>query len=323
MTAPSAVVDARDQPVLDVRDAHKSFGSRQALRGISVSLRQGEILALLGPNGAGKTTLVRSICGRLELDSGSVRVLGHEPRTSPEARRRLGLVPQEIALYPDLTVRENLEILGRLAGVTRDAIGDAADRALDWTGLGERSGNRSGELSGGMRRRLNLAAGTLHEPALLLLDEPTVGVDPRAREDIHDLLRQLRERGMAILLTTHDLDQASELADRIAIQTEGVLRAEGSLDELVRASFGDAREVRVTLAATPDDSGSSLLGDAGLEPVSEDRRAWSGPLLGGLESLAEIGTRLAAAGLATEELRVREPGLRGVFFKLTGRELDG
>ncbi len=308
-------------PVLEVLDARKSYGEREALKGVSLTIGRGEILALLGPNGAGKTTLVRAICGRLALASGSVRVSGADPRASLEARRRLGLVPQEIALYPELTARENLEIFGRLAGVERRALGAKVDEALEWTALEDRAHERIDRLSGGMKRRLNLAAGALHDPELLLLDEPTVGVDPGARELIHDLLERLCRRGLAILITTHDLDQAAELADRIAILSDGRKCAEGSLQELVAASFGGHREVWLTLTNPPTASGRELLTGAGLTAASDEPLSWSGPLAGGLESLAELGSRLAAAGLPVAELRVREPGLRGVFFHFTGREL--
>ncbi len=310
-----------DPAVLEVLDARKSYAGRAALRGVDLTLRRGEIVALLGPNGAGKTTLVRAICGRLALDAGSVRVGGDDPRRSAAARRRLGLVPQEIALYPELTARENLEVLGRLAGVARGELAARVEAALEWTALADRAAERVDRLSGGMKRRLNLAAGTLHRPELLLLDEPTVGVDPGARELIHALLGRLRASGLAVLLTTHDLDQATELADRIAILSDGEKRAEGSLEELLEASFGDAREVSVTLVAPPGEDGLRALRAAGLEAGAGEPRRWSGALVGGLDALASLGAGLAAAGLEVEELRVREPGLRGVFFRLTGKEL--
>ena len=311
-----------DPAVLEVVDAHKSLGGRAVLRGVGLRAARGEILALLGPNGAGKTTLIRTICGRLELDAGRVRVGGLDPRESVHARRRLGLVPQEIALYPELTARENLEILGRLAGVERAALAARVDEALAWTALTDRAGERVDRLSGGMKRRLNLAAGTLHGPDLLLLDEPTVGVDPGAREVIHEALEALRERGLAILLTTHDLDQAAELADRIVILSAGRTRAEGSLEELLEASFGGAREVSVTLGREPTTAQRDLLDGLGLSADRQRPRNWYGPLAGGLDALAGFGARLTDGGLQVEELSVREPGLRGVFFRVTGEELE-
>jgi ABC-2 type transport system ATP-binding protein len=172
-----------------------------------------------------------------------------------------------------------------------------------------------------MQRRLNIAAGLLHHPAVLLLDEPTVGVDPNAREHIYELLRALRSEGLAILIATHDLEQAETLADRIAILDQGRIRAEGTPASLVKEVLGDARELAVTLSADPDADGREQLAREGLAPVRGDR-AWAGRLAGGLSDLSAISGRLAAAGLAVSEMRVREPGLRGVFFRLTGENLD-
>jgi ABC-2 type transport system ATP-binding protein len=310
------------EPLLAIRAASKRLGSRKVLRGVARSVGAGEIYGLLGPNGAGKTTLVRAISGRFRLDEGEVRVEGRDPCLDRDARRALGLVPQEIALYPDLSVGQNLSVLGRLAGIGRRELRAAVHEALRWTGLAERARDRVGLLSGGMQRRLNLAAGTLHAPRLLLLDEPTVGVDPSARERIHAMLHDLRARGVAVLLTTHDLDQAELLADRVGFLADGRLLAEGSPDELVRKCFGDAKELTVKLATTVDDSGREALERIGLAPSRADEGMWSGRLEGGVEALSQIDRQLKRAGLEAAELRLREPGLRGVFFHVAGREID-
>jgi ABC-2 type transport system ATP-binding protein len=307
-------------PALLVEDAHRRFGSRKALDGASLALAPGEIYALLGPNGAGKTSLVRAIYGRVRLDSGRVATPAGDPRREPRARARLGLVPQELALYPDLTPRENLATFGRLAGLPRDRVSAAVAAALAWTGLDDRAGSRTGQLSGGQKRRLNLAAGTLHGPDVLLLDEPTVGIDPEAREGIHRLLRELRARGTAILLTTHDLDQAAELADRVGILVDGRVRAEGTPRALVEQAFGAGRELLITLAAPADEAARARLAAEGLAQAA-DAMSFSGPLEGGLPALAALGQRLAAAGVPVAEVRLREPGLRGVFFRVAGREM--
>lgn len=308
------------EALLDIADAARAFGTRRALDGLSLSLHAGEIYVLLGLNGAGKTTLIRAISGRLRLDAGTIRVLGRDPREAA-ARRHLGLVPQQIALYPDLTLRENLEVLGRLAGVPASEIQARVDDALHATLLASRAQSLARELSGGMQRRANLAAGTLHAPRLLLLDEPTVGIDPPSRERIHGMLHDLRARGTAILLTTHDLDQAADLADRVGILVDGRIRAEGTASGLVRDVLGGERELRVTLAADPVDTARAALAREGLAP-SADARAWSGPLAGGLEALAAVGHRLAHAQVGVAEMRLREPDLRSVFFRVAGRELD-
>ena len=308
-------------PVLEVTDARIRYLEREALRGVSLELHEGEIVGLLGPNGAGKTTLVRAICGRLPLSSGTIRVAGKDPLHSDDTRRHIGFVPQAIALFPELTARENLEVLGRLAGLDRARLRPAVEEALDWAQLQDRADERSDRLSGGMQRRLNLVAATLHRPRLLLLDEPTVGVDPAARQVIHDLLESLRDRGVAILLTTHDLQQAADLSDRIAILSAGEIRGLGTLDELLHGTFGDRRELSVRLGESPPPDEPALAA-LGLETASDDRRLWTGALRGGLDSLPRTGAALEAAGLPVEEIRIREPDLRGVFFRLTGEEID-
>lgn len=313
--------EAGAEPLLEVSAAARRFGEREALRGVDLIIRAGEMHALIGPNGAGKTTLVRAISGRLVLDSGSVRVGGRDPLRDAGARAMIGLVPQSIALYPHLTARENLEVLGRLCGVSGQALTRAVDEALRWTGLEDRAGERTATLSGGMRRRLNIAAGTLHGPRLLILDEPTVGVDPVARERIHALLRELRGNGLAVLMTTHDLGQVAELADRVAVILHGQIRAEGSPEALIGEAFGGAKELIVTLGAAPDADGRTVLAREQLRAASGER-TWEGLLNGGLEHLPGIEARLLEAGLDVDEIRVREPGLEGAFFRLTGESID-
>lgn len=309
------------ETILDVRDAQRRFGDRVALDGANLSLRPGQTHALLGPNGAGKTSLLQAISGRLALDSGSIVLDGGDPRSSPDARRSLGVVPQAIALYPHLTGRENLEVFGRLSGLAGPALTQAVGQALARIGLTERSDSRTSTLSGGMQRRLNIAAGILHRPKVLLLDEPTVGVDPQARLQIHQLLADLRDGGVAILITTHDLEQAETIADRVAILMDGRICADGTPEALVREYFGDAKQLTVTLSDEPSERGRALLEAEGLESV-RGRRGWTGRLRGGLEHLSDLGERMSAAELAVAEVRIREPGLQGVYFRLTGEDLD-
>src|SRR5262245_29635919 len=188
--------------LLTVIDARKSFGSVAALQGVSLDLEPGELLGLLGPNGAGKTTLVRAIAGRVRLDSGALELLGR-PLVPGRPRPELGVVPQEIAVYPSLTARENLEAFGRLQGLSGDKLAARVAWALAWTGLAGREREAVKVFSGGMRRRLNIACGALHEPRVLLLDEPTVGVDPQSRERIYEMLSALRPSGTSLLIPTH------------------------------------------------------------------------------------------------------------------------
>jgi len=306
--------------VLEVAHARKQFAQRSALNGVDLTLRSGELYVLLGANGAGKTTLLRAICGRVSLDAGSVRVEGLNPRRDRSARGLLGVVPQRIALYPHLTARENLTAFGRLAGIRGDTLQAAVESGLSAIGLSERADDLSETLSGGMQRRLNIAAGALHQPRLLLLDEPTVGVDPGARENIHEMLATLRQRGVTVLMTTHDLEQAEALADRVGFLVDGRIELEGTPSDLVKARFGNARQLIVSLHYPADDAAGKFLESEGMQALS-DGLTWIGTVDGGLSDLARVAARLSAEGVSVDELRIREPGLRGVYFQLTGRDL--
>jgi ABC-2 type transport system ATP-binding protein len=230
--------------VVDVSSLVKRFGDRAALDGATLQLRESEILGLLGPNGAGKSTLVRTIMGRVVPDGGEVRILGQlAPAGDPEPRAKVGFVPQDIALYPLLTVRENLLVFGRYHGLSGDALDEAIDAALEWAALADRENDRTKNLSGGMKRRLNMAAGVLHKPRILLLDEPTVGVDPQSRERIYAMIAALRGEGVSMIYTTHYMEEAERLCDRVAIIDHGKIIASGTKDELVRATVGEKHEV--------------------------------------------------------------------------------
>jgi ABC-2 type transport system ATP-binding protein len=263
---------------------------------------------------------MRAIAGRLRLDSGSVRVLGLDPHSSDAARAVLGIVPQSLALYPQLTVRQNLDVFARLTGLQGAAVTAAIDEALTRAALSDRADERLTTLSGGMQRRLNIVAGTLHHPKLLLLDEPTVGVDIQMRESIHDLLRALRAAGMAIVFSTHDFDQAAAVADRAAFMVEGRLLLAGPVPELIRTAFGDAKEIVVLLNQTPAPQAAKILGDWNLTG-SDDQHEWHGPLDGDYAALARLETQLQQAGAHVAEIRVREPGLGGVFMRLMDRKM--
>jgi len=306
--------------IVEIANASRAFADRPALHDVSLQIAAGEIVALLGPNGAGKTTLMRAIAGRLRLDSGSVRLLGLDPYISAVARAALGIVPQNIALYPQLTVRQNLDVFARLAGLRKHEIAASIDTALTRAALTDRADDRLTTLSGGMQRRLNIVAGTLHKPQLLLLDEPTVGVDIHMREAIHALLRELRDAGMGILFSTHDFDQAAEVADRAAFMRAGRLLLAGPVQELIKAAFGEAKEIVVLLDKTPGVQAQEILVNWGFTH-SEDRQEWHGPLQGDYSTLAQLETQLQQATAHVAEIRVREPGLGGVFMRLMDRKL--
>jgi ABC-2 type transport system ATP-binding protein len=309
------------ESVLEVSGARRGFAERKALQDVSVTVAPGEILALLGPNGAGKTTLMRAAAGRLRLEAGTVRVVGRDPAADPVARRALGIVPQTIALYPHLTARENLDVFARLMGIKGKALKQAVSDGLHRAGLTDRGHDSLVDLSGGMQRRLNIVAGTLHQPQLLLLDEPTVGVDLTAREGIHALLHDLRDGGMGMLLTTHDFEQAASIADRVAFMLDGRILVEGSVTELVDKVFAGAKELVVSLDRPADLNGAAILQSFSLRPT-RDKRLWSGPLVGGYEELPKIEQQLEQSGLHVAEIRLRDPGLNGVFLHLAGQEVS-
>jgi len=309
-------------PALRVRDAARSFGSTRALDAASFQLRPRELLALLGPNGAGKTTLVRAIAGRVRLDRGAIELFGAplevSGRSRPAAsdpRATLGVVPQELALYPLLTARENLEAFGKLQGVTAADLRARVDCALEWTGLAERAKDLVKTFSGGMKRRLNIACGVLHRPRVVLLDEPTVGVDPQSRARIQDMLDALRAEGASLLLTTHQLDEAEAACDRVVILDHGRVIADGTVPELVERTLGKRRTVAFALAAPLASP------PAGFYEVADDPRRFRAEVADLAPELPALLARLAAAGARVDDLEVERRGLHEVFLQLTGKEL--
>ncbi|WP_198953701.1 ABC transporter ATP-binding protein [Rhodopirellula sp. MGV] len=231
---------------LEVVGLCKCFGKTEALRGASFELRQGERLALLGPNGAGKSTMIRTLAARSVPDKGEVRVFG-EPGRSAVARQLIGWIPQDLAIYGDLTARENMMAFAKFHGVPRRELKQRVQWALQWTGLHDRANHLVRTFSGGMKRRVNLACGVLHQPKILLLDEPTVGVDPQSRQRIFEMLDELSAAGTSLLLTTHHLDEAQDRSDRLLIMDAGRIIADGTIDELVDQTVGRSRLVRLRL----------------------------------------------------------------------------
>ena len=302
---------------LEVKEVAKAFGSRRALAGLTFSIAPGEIFGLLGPNGAGKTTLVRGIAGRIVPDAGTLSVFGHSP-PEREARALRGWVPQEIALYPLLSPRENLSSFGRYQGLSGEKLESAVGANLEWIGLADRADERTERLSGGMKRRLNIAAGTIHEPRLLLLDEPTVGVDPQSRERIYAMIGELKSRGVSLLYTTHYMEEAERLCDRIAIIDNGRIIAEGTKDELVRRTLGAAQTVVID-AEEP-------VPDRIREPLKRFGATVDGMRVQASVEDAAARIRELLQVFHDNRVRIRDMTLKSatleeVFLHLTGREL--
>ena len=295
------------KPMLSIRDAKKSYGKVPALRGIDLDLFAGELLGFLGPNGAGKTTLIRCLSGRSRLDEGSIQF-------GSSAAHGWGVVPQSLAIYEDLTAEQNLKVFAKLNGVPRVQLRARVAEALDWANLTDRRHQLAGTFSGGMMRRLNIACSILHRPKIVLLDEPTVGVDPQSRERIYDMLDELRASGTAILLTTHQLDEAQFRCDRIAIVDQGKVVSVGTFDELVRMTVGSDQWLRVHFRHRPqsvpvklhlDEQGK--IGTCQLENVATE--------------LPQVMQGLQYDTESVDHVVLQRPTLQDVFLHLTGKEL--
>ncbi|MFO7653711.1 MAG: ABC transporter ATP-binding protein [Candidatus Krumholzibacteriia bacterium] len=307
--------------MVEVEALRKTFGTLVAVDGISLRARAGAIFGLLGPNGAGKSTTIGCISGLLTPSEGQVRVNGHDvQRDGRAARAQLGVVPQELALYEDLSARENLDFWGGAYGLSGAALGRRAEAVLELVGLTERAREPVKNYSGGMKRRLNFACGIVHEPSVLLLDEPTVGVDPQSRVKLLDLVRTQASAGVCILYTTHYMEEAESLCDDLAIVDHGRIVAAGTIEEL-RSVIGerdllrlsgrfDAAAARERLRPLPD-----------LEVVQADAEALTLALLRASQRLPDIFAALGGASAEIRETTLTRPNLESLFIKLTGKEL--
>ncbi len=301
--------------LLELRDAAFGYQGRPAVDGVDLRLDGGQTLALLGPNGAGKTSLMRLAAGRLRPWRGSVRVLGGDPARDSATRRRIGFVPQEIALYPRLTVAENLDVFARLAGLGRAARRTAVATVLDRAAIAEVADRPVGALSGGYQRRVNLAASLVGGPDLILLDEPTQGVDLAARAAIHAVLAALRAQGAAILVSTHDFGEAERLADRVAFLSAGRLAREGRLADLLRPLAVAAPECEAVLDAHPEPQAEVALRCAGFTPSGPGAATSWRAVRGRAEGAdgAALLSALREAGVPVAEIRIRRPGLESLY----------
>ncbi len=297
-----------DSLAIDLQDVHKSFGPIHAVNGLNLDVPEGICLGLLGPNGAGKSTTMRILTGQTVADSGKIDVLGFElPRESKQARARMGVVPQLDNLDVDVTVEQNLAVFARLYRVPD--VPAAVDRALGIARLEDRRKDAVSELSGGMRRRLLLARGLVHDPRLVLLDEPTVGLDPQIRTQLWTLIDGLRSAGSTILMSTHYIEEAERLADEVAVMTAGAVIARGKPNELIREHAG-ARTVEIYGPPHELDDHREKFGLAGV-----DVRA-AGP------AIAVLRAEDAPRELIPDHAVDRAASLEDVFVKLTGEEAE-
>lgn len=308
-------------PTIQVEDLHKSFGDNFAVQGVSFTVYGGEIFSLLGPNGAGKTTTISILATLLRPDSGSASIDGHSVLSdSHAARKALGVVPQDIALYGDLTARENLLFWGKMYGLHGARLHSRVEQALDLIGLRERANERIDQYSGGMKRRVNLAAALLHNPEVIIMDEPTVGIDPQSRRSILDGVVDLKRQGKTVLYTTHYMEEAQELSDRIAIMDHGKLIEQGTHAELVRI-VGEKDRIRFTIAGEPaglierwqrlEGIDRASAQDGGITVVTHD----------GHRTLPRLFEAAGDAAAQITSVDIQQPDLEAVFLHLTGRAL--
>jgi ABC-2 type transport system ATP-binding protein len=310
-------------PILTTHDLKKSFGEKVAVKGISFDVQRGEIFSLLGPNGAGKTTTISMVCCLLKPTDGSAVVDGHTiPGEEMAVKKVIGVVPQEIALYDELTAAQNLSFWGQMHGMGGKPLKKRIDEVLDQTGLRERAGDRVKTFSGGMKRRLNIGVGLLHEPKLLFMDEPTVGIDPQSRRQILESVKQLKDEGMTVVYTTHYMEEAEELSNRVGIIDRGELIAIGTQAELteivgeqetLRLSVDEGYDPEAVLAHFQDVPGV-------LHTVTVD-----GQIVLNVNDASETLPAVVTAGnnadIRIRSVDIEEPNLEAVFLHLTGRAL--
>jgi len=306
---------------IEVRDLTKAFREVVAIGGISFEVRRGEVFSLLGPNGAGKSTAISIISGLLMPDSGDALVMGHSIlKESMAARRCLGVVPQEVALYNDMSARENLVFWGRMYGLSGKDLERRVDEMLKAIGLVDRQKGRVGTYSGGMKRRVNIAAALLHTPQVVIMDEPTAGIDPQSRRHILDYVKELNRQGMSVLYTTHYMEEAEELSNRIAIMDKGKVIACGTRDELVRL-VGEQTRVDLVVTGEPDKAAEAWHTVAGVASATVEQGRVAVLASDSNAVVPRLFERAAQLGFRIGSVEIQEPNLETVFLSLTGRAL--
>ena len=303
-------------PVVRAEDLVKVYGDLRAVDGISFEIPRGESFGLLGPNGAGKSTTMRMLGGTLDRTSGTLSVAGHDPQTDgPLVRAHLGVVPQQDNLDDELSVRDNLVIYGRYFGLPRSYLNDKVDELLEFAQLTEKARAKVDDLSGGMKRRLTIARALINEPRLLLLDEPTTGLDPQARHTLWDKLFRLKEVGVTLIVTTHFMDEAEQLCDRLIVVDHGAIKAEGSPRELIRG-YSTREVVELRFGADRNAEMAPLL-----EPLAQRMEVLPDRLLLYADDGETLLEQVSSLDLKPITSLVRRSSLEDVFLRLTGRSL--
>ena len=306
---------------IEVYQLKKSFGDLQAVQGASFSAQAGEVLSLLGPNGAGKSTTISMLSGLLAPTSGEACIMGHSVTKEPEAAKRsLGVVPQDIALYPDLSARENLVFWGKMYGLRGAELKSRVDEVLDVIGLADRQKDHVGKFSGGMKRRVNIGAALLHKPAVVIMDEPTVGIDPQSRRHILDNVKELNQKGMTVLYTTHYMEEAAELSHHIAIMDKGKVIAHGTHDELIRL-VGEETRIDLTLNTEAENVLGAWRATEGVSRIDATDGKVSALVDDSNRVLPRLFDAASKAGVRITSVDIQEPNLETVFLHLTGRAL--
>jgi ABC-2 type transport system ATP-binding protein len=319
MTSNKPIMPLSAEPALQVQGLRKAYGSRTAVESVSFQVMPGQVLGLLGPNGAGKSTTVGMICGLTTPDAGEIRLRGGLSLASDEAayKHRLGLVPQDLALYEELPAHVNVELFGSLYGLSGARLRERTASVLALVGLADRAGDKPATFSGGMKRRLHIACALVHDPEVILLDEPTAGVDPQSRNAIFDNLEHLKAAGKALIYTTHYMEEAERLADHVVIVDHGRVVASGTQAELYAAHAGEP-QLTVQFNAVPDAAALQDLPGVLRHTQDATRAEFT---LHSLDASAALLASLTARGLHVRSLASSQPSLEDVFLALTGRQL--
>lgn len=305
----------------EVRGLRKEYGKVVAVHDIDFRVQKGELFGLLGPNGAGKSTTISMIAGLVTPTAGSLFLHGEDVTGTPHKMKEvLGLVPQDISLYPTLTARENLFFWGRMYSLSGAVLKERVEEALEYAGLKERGNDRIDTYSGGMKRRINIAAALLHKPEFLIMDEPTVGIDPQSRNHILETVLRLNEEGVTVLYTSHYMEEVEHLCSRIAIMDHGKIIAEGTLEEL-RNTVGDADSVELVLSDAPDSLAEEIGNLPGVLRAKKVDSTITALVKNGHEKVVAILEAVSRCGVKVRSINIDEPNLESVFLKLTGRAL--